>query len=901
MKFNFRKISTIAASAIMVCSTMGMAAAAAYPAPFVVGSTADVAVVYGTGAGVSSLDLVQSASIQGNLQSYMTGTGGGSSVGVTGESVSLDSDSSRIWLNTSLNTAQSTFGSTDLPTVLGTNTFSGNVDAKMTSTIKIISGATAGGANSGKVIFAKQPKSSDDPSVGISLGASTQILYNASVTMKATNFTHADSEGEEITLFGRNFVISSSTDTTSLVLFASAEKINLCAGADCTDPSSATVTIEDVEYTIELVTGTSTTAKIAVTKDGVTESNEITESSTSKKINGLEVAVKDVTESTAINRIDASILVGADKITLTPGSTVTMGADDDPVDGTIAYISGGPNATTEIAVAVYRPTSSTDAIIAGESFVDPVFGSFKVDFVGLSTPFDDITREEVIIANSGDKGMMITFTDSDGNTGSADIAYNATYAQPQANTPVRKNANWRLADDGNYSIFVHEGANLTEDDYVILGNEDYGHLLKVIQIYNNTGTTYTNDKVKLEDVISGEIYDTVFTSESIGTISVDGKTYAVKFLGDGDGGYTTIKYPTSDSATTSTFVMYPTIQTVNGMNLALYEPLNITMGAINGTVATSTTILSFPDGDGYTTATFTYQGLGNWTIAGAATARIALNESLGTNVTNLTIGKLKYNISSGGAALYGNFTQIYLINPEDATNIAEPSVVLFEEKDDNNEYHAVIVNLETAPAGTSSDGCGVDAVLMTQYGKYGFYEETLASDSDVTQNVDWWGTLATTDADDSDQKTATISYPKSQVYAQIYIGEVGSDVTATTTAIGGTQLGDVLVKDTEVSSVSSKNLIVIGGSCINSAAASLVGGAHCSVDWTTATNVGSGEFLIKSYASSSITTKMALLVAGYDAADTVNAATYLKTKTVDTSKGYIGTTATAAATEITEA
>ena len=109
---------------------------------------------------------------------------------------------------------------------------------------------------------------------------------------------------------------------------------------------------------------------------------------------------------------------------------------------------------------------------------------------------------------------------------------------------------------------------------------------------------------------------------------------------------------------------------------------------------------------------------------------------------------------------------------------------------------------------------------------------------------------------------------------------------------GGTgSIGDVLVKDSEVSSVSSKNLIVVGGSCINSAAATLVGGAKCTSDWTTATGVGSGEFLIQSFGDAYSTGKIALLVAGYEAADTINAVTYLRTKDVDTTAGkkYKGT------------
>jgi len=95
-------------------------------------------------------------------------------------------------------------------------------------------------------------------------------------------------------------------------------------------------------------------------------------------------------------------------------------------------------------------------------------------------------------------------------------------------------------------------------------------------------------------------------------------------------------------------------------------------------------------------------------------------------------------------------------------------------------------------------------------------------------------------------------------------------------------------------------LIVVGGSCINSAAASLVGGAYCGAAWTTATNVGTGEFLIKGYASPSVG-KFALLVAGYDTADTVNAATYARTKAFDTSKEYKGTSSTSATLVTTEA
>ena len=209
MRLNFRKISALGASILLTGMTLGVAAAAAYPAPFVAGGSANVAIVYGTGAGVSQFDVVQAGNVQSDLQSYMGSSSSGSSTSTTGEIASLDTDATRIWLNSSLTAAKTQLTKSDLPTVLGDYTFSGNVESKLTYTIKLQAGNAAGGDNSGKVIFAKQPQSSDDPVIGLSVGTSqaSYPLYNASATMSAVNFTHADSEGEEIQLFGQKFTI----------------------------------------------------------------------------------------------------------------------------------------------------------------------------------------------------------------------------------------------------------------------------------------------------------------------------------------------------------------------------------------------------------------------------------------------------------------------------------------------------------------------------------------------------------------------------------------------------------------------------------------------------------------------------------------------------------------------
>jgi len=878
MRFNIKKISAVAISSLLTGMTMGVAAAASYPAPFVTGGVANTAIVYGTGQGVNALDQTYAASIQTDLQKYVSTSSSSTSTTVEGDVVALDSSSTRIWLNTSLNTATSTLTKSDLPVVLEETTFSGDVDAKLTSNIKIGGGDVAGGDNSDRVIFAKQPKSSSDPVIGISLGSSTYPLYNATVTMKAVNFTSSDSEGETIHLFGKDFVVSTATSTTDLVLFSSAKEVTLAVGGSSPAPS-ATVNIGGTDYVITLVSGSDTTATIDV--DG--ESKEVTEGA-SKKIGGIDVAIKNVDESEAINTITASVLVGSEKITFVNGATVKKGSDDDPVDGTKVYLKGTPTALTELAVEVYKPDSSNDAVLAGEPFTDPVFGSFKVDFQGLSSPLDDADREKIEIQNSGDDDMSIKMVDSEENSATIIFAHNATSGANIKGKP----ANWRLANENNDSLFVYEGANLTEEDLIVLGNEDYGHILEVTQISNNTGTSYTDDDVKFQDKFSGETYETSFTSEGLGTVNIDGKSYTVHFLGDGDDGYATVKYPTGDASTTNTWIVYPTIETKNGAKVALYEPLNMSLSAWNGTVAASATVLKFPDGDGYTSATFTYAGMGNWTVTGAGAGLLSANQTLGANYTTLTIGKLTYNITSAGDHLYGNNTMIYVTNPEGTANIDQPAVIIFEGKDDNSAYEAMVVDLETAPAGSSDDGVGVNNVLFST--DYGHYSATLASNSDVTQDVDWYGTLVTTDAGESDQKTVEIAYPKSQAYAKIYVGEVSAVIGSE----GGSSTGAVLVTDKEVSSVSSKDLVIVGGSCINAAAANVLGGAYCGAAFTAKTGVGSGQFLIKGVKDVYSSGKLALVVAGYEVADTANAVQYLTKVKPDTSKAYKGTSATAA-------
>ena len=893
MRLNFKKVSAIVASALMVGLTMGSAAAANYPNPFVVGGAADVAVVYGTGTGVSSLDLVQAGNIQANLQSFMGGTSG-STPSVSGEAFALFTGGTKIYMNDSLNAVTTVLTKSQLPTLLADTSFSGNVDATIYQKIDL-------GSNP-KVLFKKQPTSDDDPNYALATSTTqTSYIYNATATFsKAVNFSHADSEGEDITLFGMDFTISSATDGDTIVLLKSAEKVVLSSDTPAID-----AVVGGKTYTFELVSASDTAATIKVTDKaaGTSESKEIDESS-SKKVNGITVAVTTADETNL--KLTATIVAGTEKITLEDGVSVAIGDSDDTVDGTLVdFGSGNPNNLTSLTISVYAPESDKDAVIAGGSFADPVYGTFKLDFTGLNIATDSTTsREKIALAQDGDTKMSVKFTDSRN--------YEKTFT-----FAVNKTSMFLMNDEEGRNISVKERELVHKGEFAVVGNEDEGRLLKLSSVQNQTadaGTGYSNSKVEFQDVFSGETIKTTWTSDGKGTAIIAGKSYDVRYWGSrglADTSYNiSIDFP--DSTGNSIAIIYPTIQTSKGAKVAFYEPLMLNLsdwdgrngsGIFEGNAGVgpvyNLTSIYIPDGDGYEelgitwTRAAVYDGAFNLSYDGLTNVNFTTSNvgGLASNASVWNVGGLRFNISSSA----GNTTDIHLMRASGAqVNIDNPALIVWEEKDDNTNYNAIIIELDD---GSTGNHVGVQTTNSgpTWVNNSATWRSTKHSDNKFEDTADLWGTIVTFDSTDTDQSTAVISYPDEQLYANLYIGKTAATITGGT-AGGAASLGDVLIKDTEIEQFKTKNLIVVGGSCINSVAAKLVGVPACGADFTAKTGIGTGQFLIQSFGDAYTTGKIALLVAGYEAADTVNAATYLRTKTVNTAKGtkYKGTSAIAA-------
>jgi len=906
MYFNFKKIASAVSSALMVTSTVALAAAANYPAPFVSGSHADVAIIVGDTA--ASTDAAAAAALSADLGAKFVAAGGSTttSATVSDDAFPLFTSGTPVYLNDSINVARTSITDDDLPAILAKTTFNGGSgagDADVTQTI-------IPGTNS-RVLFGKQPTSSDDPTLYISLGTSSSTpVYNTSITFdQAVNFTHADAIGETLELFGKEYTVSADTDSTSLVLYRSSERFRLSVGGQNPTPSKS-VTVDGTAYTVEIVSGSDTSAEIAVTSsDGMMKSKEINEGDTAK-VNGVEVSVISATEND-ITGISAEIVVGSQRITLEDGQNVQVGVDDTPLDGTYVSFTGSTDDLTGIQISTFAEDTQEDALLSGTAFADPVWGSFKLSFTGVNNPLTDADRDMMKVGASGDSALDLMFTQHGGKEASFDWLQNATIGYSALGTGSGTVGMYLgHGDNGNELIRVAEQAPLNRSMYAVVGNEDEGHLVELSTV-KNSSDGYSDDEIKFTDVFdTSKTYDSVITSEGTGTVNIGGKVYGVTYSGvstSNENVVVRLNFPNSESSGNQ-LVLFPTIETDKGAKVALYQPTNINMTNYDG-AGTDVSGLIFPDGDGYNTVTTTsVNEAGNFTVGSTVIGN-------GTSSTTITAGVLTYNVSLTAPSMNGSITQntqqvarVYLVDPVNGGNINTPALIVFEEEEDESgNRNAFIVtptgsgvnNAETEVSTILvSAGAGVPPTTTGGSGA-GTSFVTLESDDTMSQLVTKYGTLLTLKNPDSGQRTAEIAYPDDQVEAMVYVA--AGDATVGGGSTGA--LGNIVMDASEVASVSNKNLIVVGGSCINTVAAKLLGSNAplCGADFTAATQrvagkaVTAGSWLVQSFESPWNSNKIALLVAGYEAQDTTNAANALKSSTAtDTMVGkkYTGTTGT---------
>lgn len=752
MRFNFKKISAIATTVLMAGMTMGLAAAASYPAPFVSGGVANVAIVYGTGTGVSSLDLVQAGNIQNSLGTYVTG----GTVSVQGgDSIALAKSSNKFNFNDALNSVYATLGSQNLQTFLADGTYkSGSVDQTYTQKITL----------SGKqlTLFAETDYDSKTPTVGFFWKNNEDILQYDMKYDTAIDFN--DLNGTNMPLMGNTYYVLDST-STKLDLLDSSNKVVVAEGN--------TVTVGNRTVSIEYVAN----GKVKFNVDG--EITDTLNQDQSYELNdGSYIVATDIMYNSKDNGVSSvEFAIGQGKITINSGDEVKV--NDKTVSGLYATLTNNGGLTD---INVDWKSDGKTFLTSTDAITMPVFDSIKLAFGGLTFP----SSPETISLDNGD-----TITLTMGN-----------YELPLFHLAGTGGATSTVGDDG-YPLVTATSAPAL--NYTV-GSQNTTHLTGGLDLQENDRFLVTSLNKDLSDV------NTAYYE--VQKIHWDGSTVDVELkdlIGSND-----LTFDSTDST-----------PSVGDINLALTQ------------VNDSHVYLKFTSDSGNTISYNT------------AVSQQGLEVTLPARTDSQPI-----DLSSGGGGQILTFTEA--------------------DKDSNlGEGMPFTATVEADTDGSNLEVSDTNVTTQKESDKlyFGYVPSNLA-------------TKVTLDETGNDN-TYTLNYYGAEVTADVKV--IGGTSTIST---GTNVLGDILVKDSEVSSVSTKNLIVVGGSCINSAAATLVGGADCGDAWTAATGIGSGQFLIKGYANSAITSGLALLVAGYDAQDTVTATTYLTNKVVDTSKTYQGTTTT---------
>jgi hypothetical protein len=816
MKFYFRKIASVIASAVMLSSTVALAAAANYPAPFVKNGAADLAVVYGANA--AQTDLVAAIDITAGLQAELAKqTATTTATGATtsgGDSVKFESGSTKLHIGSMLNdTKGGNIGSDDMPNLLAKKTYQAkdgsNYDYEQY--LKIGPGSQYG-------VFTDVDYNSQIPTLGIKRSMGSAILnytlsFSKTVESSVNTATQrmSDIENTDITILGKNYKLLNAYNATNI-------KLELMGGAvsdTLAMDESKDYTIGDKTFTVKVTyvgqTGSTNEAKMEVNGE---MTNKMNIGGTQKLKDGTQLGVRDIMyQSFAGGVMKVEFSLGAEKLTLENGQKLKL--NDNSINDVVVSIAEGSATSTKprtiSKIVLSWITNDKTFITEEKSAVFPGLNSVTFKIANFTTAKEP---EEVLVTNSGDKTLQIKLPVKSGTATIPVLTLNSS--------KTGFNIDGKVGGDSTPGNLVTSSGssiqfNRTSDQNFVAswssGTDAESYLLRVTNVQRD----YPSTGMNTTDIVDSVTGNTVCKEKKSGT---------------------------GDSCQV-------------GPNILLN---------INTVIAVGDGIVNMTGGSGVNfNRVYTPGRLMVWLpviMDGPATAtnRLPINMTAGMNTSFIT-----YNY-------------------------------LMEEADRNNNIGAGRdINFTV---GVSSSKITVST--LTDTGFSGGDKFDVGGTSTTSKYVAYLmsdvGTKLIYDAK-PDQHTLSVYYNGGESIANVFLTAPETTVTSGvsgTTGTGVVKIGKVAVSDAEAASVATKNLIVVGGSCINSVAASLLGGALCGADFEASTGVGAGSFLIQTFSRDG--GKVATLVAGYNAEDTTNAATYLTTQVVDTSIGkkYKGTSATSA-------
>jgi len=770
----------------MVFSTVGFAAAANYPRPFVNNGVADVAVVYGSHPSAQS-DMAAVTNIVGNLNSAVLSgslTSGGAATPQGGDFVKLERASSKFHLGKGIRDVVSgTLTDDDLEVLLADGEFRDEQSNNHEYSQKISLGNLTLG------LFEESDYKPDTPTLGFNIPTNAHIL---NYTLEFSSYpAWADLETQELTIMGKPYFILKTVTNKTIELLDSAVTATVYPG----DIKKITVGGKNYDVSTNVI---SQNGVIFSVNGQTTKRLKVGE--TDKLSDGSYIGVKDFQHASfAGDTAFAEFTIGSGKIELRGDSEVRV--NNQNVNGLKAYFE---NSNEKLSKITLSWTSNDKMFITEDSQITmPAIGGVQFSFTGMTFP-----KEETFTLKDGGKTsfQLNSFPLKDGNFNIDFLYGNGTHFQG-------------IGKESGRGLQSARGLGATF-------------------VYNGTGGTNSYFVLTYDDGTNAESY----------VVSADGFTESnnqnvtdIRYYKSG--GWTERKNAAKEG---DTITLGSASFTINKID-RLARTINITLGNYN-----------------YADRLYSKEGLFvqlPWLNA---------TETVISTCPTLATAEGQLNI------VYNTSTNTYC-RPDTYT-------LTFKEEDRNENKGSG--NTFTALLNWNSNEVRVSSVSGSS--PSGGLE---IGDSDKYLSY-VYGPLATKLMHDrgKDMRPLEITYYGGESYGNAFV--TAPDVTIGTGSDGSISLA---ISDTEIASASSKNLIVVGGSCVNTVAAELLRGQgaqrFCGADWTAATGLGANQFLIQTFARTG--GKVATLVAGWESMDTANAATALTTQTVDTTVGkkYRGSTA----------
>ena len=385
MRFNFKKISAIATSVLLTGMTLGVAAAANYPAPFVDGSTADVAIVWGSGSGVSALDGVEATNIQQDLQDDLPK----GAISISGGETFDLYDSDKLYFGDAVNAVMdSDLDEDDLLVALADGEYnSGDIDIEYEQSVTLNSEVLQ--------LITDSDLNDEEPTIGYEFDDEHVLTYT--LTLKDGGADVADMPETDLPLFGKDYYVLEA-DNGTVTLLNSAEK-TIIAEEESIVVDGHTVTLE------------------YITDSGV--KFNVNGESTDKLVDGESYELDDefyivlsenlyTDKSGSVSKAEFSL--GSGKVVLDNGEEVEV--NDDAIDGLVASVTDS-NLITEISLA--WSTDGEVFLTEDNSLEMPVFGEFGLVFNGLDFgDSEDISVEngETLVLSMGNYDIDVMYNSS---------------------------------------------------------------------------------------------------------------------------------------------------------------------------------------------------------------------------------------------------------------------------------------------------------------------------------------------------------------------------------------------------------------------------------------------------------------------------------------------------------